>query len=188
MLNECLLFAQCFHCVVLYTRKQTDRQTGGWKHPENAAAGLRLNKWERAAGSQLWWASQRCSAVGWTCDSQQTDPLTLPVPPGRYLITEGQTFILFIFTFFAMTATVMRQRRRGMVPDADGLFMLYRYIHAWRYSVSKMASLSNRTRANARTATDVSRLNPLKSQISAGNRFPTTLQRLTVSPFPSCWA
>uniref|UniRef100_A0A3Q3X0A3 Uncharacterized protein n=1 Tax=Mola mola TaxID=94237 RepID=A0A3Q3X0A3_MOLML len=44
-----------------------------------------------------------------------------------YLITEGQTFILFIFTFFAMTATVMRQRRRGMVPDADGLFMLYSF-------------------------------------------------------------
>ncbi|KAK2880621.1 hypothetical protein Q8A73_023319 [Channa argus] len=41
-----------------------------------------------------------------------------------YLISEGQTFILFIFTFFAMTATVMHQRRRGMVPDGDGLFML----------------------------------------------------------------
>uniref|UniRef100_A0A3B4W943 CLN6 transmembrane ER protein n=1 Tax=Seriola lalandi dorsalis TaxID=1841481 RepID=A0A3B4W943_SERLL len=44
-----------------------------------------------------------------------------------YLITEGQTFILFIFTFFAMTATVMHQRRRGMVPDSNGLFMLYSF-------------------------------------------------------------
>ncbi|KAG8013001.1 Ceroid-lipofuscinosis neuronal protein 6 [Nibea albiflora] len=41
-----------------------------------------------------------------------------------YLITERQTFILFIFTFFAMTATVMHQRRRGLVPDNNGLFML----------------------------------------------------------------
>lgn len=57
----------------------------------------------------------------WTCDS---DPPS--VSPVRYLITEGQTFILFIFTFFAMTATVMHQRRRGMVPDGNGLFMLYR--------------------------------------------------------------
>lgn len=68
----------------------------------------------------------------WTCDSlltaQCTDPLTLHVSPIRYLITEGQTFILFIFTFFAMTATVMHQRRRGMVPDGNGLFMLYRYV------------------------------------------------------------
>ncbi|XP_041795551.1 ceroid-lipofuscinosis neuronal protein 6 homolog [Chelmon rostratus] len=44
-----------------------------------------------------------------------------------YLITEGQTFILFIFTFFAMTATVMHQRRRGMVPDSNGVFMLYSF-------------------------------------------------------------
>ncbi|KAK2842845.1 hypothetical protein Q5P01_013045 [Channa striata] len=41
-----------------------------------------------------------------------------------YLISEGQTFIVFIFTFFAMTATVMHQKRRGMVPDGDGVFML----------------------------------------------------------------
>ncbi|CAK6978644.1 ceroid-lipofuscinosis neuronal protein 6 homolog [Scomber scombrus] len=44
-----------------------------------------------------------------------------------YLITEGQTFILFIFTFFAMTAMVMHQRRRGMVPNGNGLFMLYSF-------------------------------------------------------------
>ncbi|KAM7397237.1 hypothetical protein PAMP_020226 [Pampus punctatissimus] len=44
-----------------------------------------------------------------------------------YLITEGQTFILFIFTFFAMTATVMHQRRRGTVPDDNGFFMLYSF-------------------------------------------------------------
>ncbi|XP_051236844.1 ceroid-lipofuscinosis neuronal protein 6 homolog isoform X3 [Dicentrarchus labrax] len=55
---------------------------------------------------------------------------TLLVPNAAYywyLITEGQTFILFIFTFFVMTATVMRQRRRGMVPDGNGLFMLYSF-------------------------------------------------------------
>ncbi|KAK5927329.1 hypothetical protein CgunFtcFv8_012494 [Champsocephalus gunnari] len=44
-----------------------------------------------------------------------------------FLMAEGQTFILFIFTFFAMTATVMHQRRRGLVPDANGLFMLYSF-------------------------------------------------------------
>nr|XP_046251187.1 ceroid-lipofuscinosis neuronal protein 6 homolog isoform X2 [Scatophagus argus] len=44
-----------------------------------------------------------------------------------YLIAEGQTFILFIFTFFAMTATVMHQRRRGLVPDGNGVFMLYSF-------------------------------------------------------------
>ncbi|CAJ1055850.1 ceroid-lipofuscinosis neuronal protein 6 homolog [Xyrichtys novacula] len=46
-----------------------------------------------------------------------------------FLITEGQTFILFIFTLFAMTATVMHQRRRGLVLDSNGLFMLYRKKH-----------------------------------------------------------
>ncbi|XP_041652423.1 ceroid-lipofuscinosis neuronal protein 6 homolog [Cheilinus undulatus] len=47
-----------------------------------------------------------------------------------FLITEGQTFILFIFTVFAMTATVMHQRRRGLVPDSNGLFMLYSFYGA----------------------------------------------------------
>ncbi|XP_030630422.1 ceroid-lipofuscinosis neuronal protein 6 homolog isoform X1 [Chanos chanos] len=41
-----------------------------------------------------------------------------------YLVTEGQIFILFIFTFFAMTATVMHQKRKGFVPDSNGLFLL----------------------------------------------------------------
>ncbi|XP_041693741.1 ceroid-lipofuscinosis neuronal protein 6 homolog isoform X1 [Coregonus clupeaformis] len=44
-----------------------------------------------------------------------------------YLITEGQIFILFIFTFFAMTATVMHQKRKGFVPDSNGLFLLYSF-------------------------------------------------------------
>ncbi|XP_068168654.1 ceroid-lipofuscinosis neuronal protein 6 homolog [Antennarius striatus] len=44
-----------------------------------------------------------------------------------YLITEGQTFILFIFTFFTMTATVIHQRRRGLFPDCNGLFMLFSF-------------------------------------------------------------
>ncbi|KAM7002340.1 ceroid-lipofuscinosis neuronal protein 6 homolog [Tautogolabrus adspersus] len=47
-----------------------------------------------------------------------------------FLITEGQTFILFIFTLFAMTATVMHQRRRGLVPNSNGLFMLYSFCAA----------------------------------------------------------
>ncbi|KAM9807701.1 ceroid-lipofuscinosis neuronal protein 6 homolog [Neosynchiropus ocellatus] len=41
-----------------------------------------------------------------------------------FLITERQTFILFTFTFFAMAATVLHQRRRGMVPNSNGLLML----------------------------------------------------------------
>lgn len=45
----------------------------------------------------------------------------------RYLVTEGQIFTLFIFTFFAMMATVMRQRRQGFVPDSNGLFLLYSF-------------------------------------------------------------
>ncbi|KAM9854862.1 ceroid-lipofuscinosis neuronal protein 6 homolog [Aulostomus maculatus] len=44
-----------------------------------------------------------------------------------YLITEGQTFILFIFTFFAMTATVMHQKRQGLVPNGNGMFMIYSF-------------------------------------------------------------
>ncbi|XP_061078236.1 ceroid-lipofuscinosis neuronal protein 6 homolog isoform X2 [Conger conger] len=44
-----------------------------------------------------------------------------------YLVTEGQIFILFIFTFFAMLATVMHQKRRGLAPDSNGLFLLYSF-------------------------------------------------------------
>ncbi|XP_056138325.1 ceroid-lipofuscinosis neuronal protein 6 homolog [Lampris incognitus] len=44
-----------------------------------------------------------------------------------YLITEGQIFILFVFTFFAMAATVLHQRRKGLVPDGNGLFLLYSF-------------------------------------------------------------
>ncbi|KAJ8249246.1 hypothetical protein GJAV_G00232740 [Gymnothorax javanicus] len=44
-----------------------------------------------------------------------------------YLVTEGQIFILFIFTFFVMLATVTHQRRRGFVPDGNGLFLLYSF-------------------------------------------------------------
>ncbi|MFT7814390.1 ceroid-lipofuscinosis neuronal protein 6 [Arapaima gigas] len=41
-----------------------------------------------------------------------------------YLVTEGQIFILFIFTFFAMMATVMHQRRKGFSLDSNGRFLL----------------------------------------------------------------
>lgn len=44
-----------------------------------------------------------------------------------YLVTERQIFILFIFTFFAMTATVMHKKRKGLVPDCNGLFLMYSF-------------------------------------------------------------
>lgn len=59
----------------------------------------------------------------------------------RYLISEGQTFILFIFTFFAMTATMMHQRRRGFALDTNGLFILYRYFfYSPHISISTFAN------------------------------------------------
>lgn len=45
----------------------------------------------------------------------------------RYLVTEGQFFIPFIFTFFAMMATVVHQKRKGFLPDGNGLFLLYSF-------------------------------------------------------------
>ncbi|KAG7315046.1 hypothetical protein KOW79_021134 [Hemibagrus wyckioides] len=45
-----------------------------------------------------------------------------------YLVTEGQIFVLYIFTFFAMAATVMRQKRKGYVLDSNGRFLLYNFI------------------------------------------------------------
>ncbi|XP_072290518.1 ceroid-lipofuscinosis neuronal protein 6 homolog [Eucyclogobius newberryi] len=41
-----------------------------------------------------------------------------------FVVTERQTVVLFLFTCFAMVATVMQQRRRGLVPDGNGLFMI----------------------------------------------------------------
>ncbi|XP_030580587.1 ceroid-lipofuscinosis neuronal protein 6 homolog [Archocentrus centrarchus] len=60
-----------------------------------------------------------------------------------YLITEGQTFILFTFTFFAMTTTVMHQRRRGLVLNSNGLFMLYSFSAALCLVVIWVACLWN---------------------------------------------
>ncbi|XP_043933828.1 ceroid-lipofuscinosis neuronal protein 6 [Protopterus annectens] len=60
-------------------------------------------------------------------------PLTawfLVIPSGLYywyLVTEGQIFILYIFTFFAMMATVMHQKRKRLVLDSNGLFLLYSF-------------------------------------------------------------
>ncbi|NWY35409.1 CLN6 protein, partial [Pheucticus melanocephalus] len=45
-----------------------------------------------------------------------------------YLVTEGQIFILYIFTFFAMMALVMHQRRKGLVLDSNGLFLFLSFI------------------------------------------------------------
>ncbi|XP_075714457.1 ceroid-lipofuscinosis neuronal protein 6 isoform X1 [Rhinoderma darwinii] len=41
-----------------------------------------------------------------------------------YLVTEGQIFIIFIFTFFAMLALIMHQKRKGLRLDSNGLFLL----------------------------------------------------------------
>ncbi|GAB1294326.1 Ceroid-lipofuscinosis, neuronal 6 [Apodemus speciosus] len=50
-------------------------------------------------------------------------------PRGRqvYLVTEGQIFILFIFTFFAMLALVLHQKRRRLFLDSNGLFLFYSF-------------------------------------------------------------
>uniref|UniRef100_UPI0037E75E6D ceroid-lipofuscinosis neuronal protein 6 homolog n=1 Tax=Semicossyphus pulcher TaxID=241346 RepID=UPI0037E75E6D len=74
-----------------------------------------------------------CFCVGKQEEKMPLAGWMLIVPSAAYywfLITEGQTFILFIFTLFAMTATVMHQRRRGLIPDSNGLFMLYSFSSA----------------------------------------------------------
>lgn len=45
----------------------------------------------------------------------------------RYLVTEGQIFILFIFTFFAMLALVLHQKRKRLFMDSNGLFLFYSF-------------------------------------------------------------
>ncbi|KAI1889415.1 hypothetical protein AGOR_G00162640 [Albula goreensis] len=44
-----------------------------------------------------------------------------------YLVTEGQIFFLFIFTFIAMVAIMMHQKRKGLVADGNGLFLMYSF-------------------------------------------------------------
>ncbi|XP_058521313.1 ceroid-lipofuscinosis neuronal protein 6 isoform X2 [Ochotona princeps] len=44
-----------------------------------------------------------------------------------YLVTEGQIFILFIFTFFAMLALVLHQQRKCLFLDSNGLFLFYSF-------------------------------------------------------------
>ncbi|XP_034444178.1 ceroid-lipofuscinosis neuronal protein 6 homolog [Hippoglossus hippoglossus] len=76
-----------------------------------------LFHYDDTLGHLMWTQADRMTPAAWT----------LLVPNATYywfLMTEGQTFILFIFTFFAMTATVMHRRGRGLVPDSNGLFML----------------------------------------------------------------
>ncbi|XP_062402524.1 ceroid-lipofuscinosis neuronal protein 6-like [Sardina pilchardus] len=41
-----------------------------------------------------------------------------------YVITEGQIFILFTFTLFAMASMVVQQRPRGLGLNSNGLFLL----------------------------------------------------------------
>ncbi|KAJ7311126.1 hypothetical protein JRQ81_006729 [Phrynocephalus forsythii] len=45
-----------------------------------------------------------------------------------YLVTEGQIFILFIFTFFALMALVMHQKRKGLLMDSNGRFLFYSFV------------------------------------------------------------
>uniref|UniRef100_A0A8B9YH88 CLN6 transmembrane ER protein n=1 Tax=Bos mutus grunniens TaxID=30521 RepID=A0A8B9YH88_BOSMU len=55
--------------------------------------------------------------------------LLLVVPSGLYywyLVTEGQIFILFIFTSFAMLALVLHQKKR-LFLDSNGLFLFYSF-------------------------------------------------------------
>ncbi|XP_010596361.1 ceroid-lipofuscinosis neuronal protein 6 isoform X6 [Loxodonta africana] len=44
-----------------------------------------------------------------------------------YLVTEGQIFILFIFTFFAMLALVLHRKRKRLFLDSNGLFLFYSF-------------------------------------------------------------
>ncbi|XP_078283503.1 ceroid-lipofuscinosis neuronal protein 6 homolog [Rhinoraja longicauda] len=44
-----------------------------------------------------------------------------------YLVTEGQIFVPYIFTTFAMMATVMHKKRKGLVMDSNGLFLFYSF-------------------------------------------------------------
>ncbi|XP_044774227.1 ceroid-lipofuscinosis neuronal protein 6 [Neomonachus schauinslandi] len=56
--------------------------------------------------------------------------LLLVMPSGLYywyLVTEGQIFILFIFTFFAMLALVLHQKRKHLFLDSNGLFLFYSF-------------------------------------------------------------
>ncbi|KAH0620122.1 hypothetical protein JD844_014738 [Phrynosoma platyrhinos] len=45
-----------------------------------------------------------------------------------YLVTEGQIFILFIFTFFVLMALVMHQKRKGLLMDSNGRFLFYSFV------------------------------------------------------------
>ncbi|XP_058397918.1 ceroid-lipofuscinosis neuronal protein 6 isoform X2 [Diceros bicornis minor] len=56
--------------------------------------------------------------------------LLLVVPSGLYywyLVTEGQIFILFIFTFFTMLALILHQKRKHLFLDSNGLFLFYSF-------------------------------------------------------------
>ncbi|XP_063301680.1 ceroid-lipofuscinosis neuronal protein 6 isoform X2 [Pelobates fuscus] len=44
-----------------------------------------------------------------------------------YLVTEGQIFIIFIFTFFAMLAIILNKKRKGLYLDSNGLFLLFSF-------------------------------------------------------------
>ncbi|XP_077642083.1 ceroid-lipofuscinosis neuronal protein 6 [Lonchura striata] len=45
-----------------------------------------------------------------------------------YLVTEGQLFILFLLTVLAMLALALRRRRRGLLPDSNGRFLLLSFL------------------------------------------------------------
>lgn len=79
------------------------------------------------AQNSKWEGSLRCGSRG----GCSLPPLAPPYSPSpiptdllRYLVTEGQIFILFIFTFFAMLALVLHQKRKRLFLDSNGLFLL----------------------------------------------------------------
>ncbi|KAM5175919.1 ceroid-lipofuscinosis neuronal protein 6 [Callospermophilus lateralis] len=71
-----------------------------------------------------------CFTASKAGNSMPGPALLLVAPSGLYywyLVTEGQIFILFIFTFFAMLALVLHQKRRCLFLDSNGLFLFYSF-------------------------------------------------------------
>uniref|UniRef100_A0A8D2AZX8 CLN6 transmembrane ER protein n=1 Tax=Sciurus vulgaris TaxID=55149 RepID=A0A8D2AZX8_SCIVU len=67
-----------------------------------------------------------CFTASKAGNSMPAPALLLVAPSGLYywyLVTEGQIFILFVFTFFAMLALVLHQKRRRLFLDSNGLFL-----------------------------------------------------------------
>ncbi|ESO92652.1 hypothetical protein LOTGIDRAFT_190638 [Lottia gigantea] len=44
-----------------------------------------------------------------------------------YLVTEGQIFVVYIFTYFAMLLSIVYHYNQGKYPDINGLFLFYTF-------------------------------------------------------------